>query len=149
MQKKNHGFTKAELLVTTAVMLVLFLVFADFIFNAKYSVRSKVCHANFGKIGQAILVFRSTHNGRMPLKLASLPNRYSLWCPVTGAAYGYRFLPNPLPTDIVCWESWPQTPGHTVLTYLNKPNRNVLAANGDVKTLSEAQFQALHLPITP
>ena len=149
MQKKaRHGLTKAELLVVLGIFLLFFMASSDTIGNAKYAVRSKVCHVNFDKIGQAILVFRSTHNGKMPLNLAALPNKYALSCPVTGAVYGYRFLPNPLPDNIVCWDSQPQTPGHTVLTNLNKPNRNVLAANGNIRTLPEEQFQALHLPAT-
>ncbi len=148
MQKKSHGLTKAELLVVLGIFLVFLVASSDTIGNAKYAVRSKVCHENFAKIGQAILVFRNTHNGKMPPSLAALPPKYSLSCPVTGAAYEYRFLPNPQPTDIICWDNQPQPPKHTVLTNLNKLNRNVLAANGSVRTLSEVQFQALHLPVT-
>ena len=60
-------------------------------------------------------------------------------------SYQYRLLIEPNSADIICWDSHPHRPQHSVFVWLNHPNRNVLLADGQVKNMREDEFQKLHL----
>ena len=75
-------------------------------------------------------------------------------CPLSGFSdapkytehgYDYRLLRKPSRTDIICWDSSPHQPQHGVFLFLNRDNRNVLLANGQVLDMEEKQFRRLHL----
>lgn len=66
--------------------------------------------------------------------------------PAESYRYGYRFLIKPSLTTIICWDSVPHLTRHGLFPFLNRQYRNVLLVNGTVKTLSEDEFEALHLP---
>lgn len=152
--RTTRGFTTAELLVVIAVALVLFSVFGDAVSNAKYNARASSCKANFMVIGPAMQTYQNSHSGKMPPTLKALlpiigskdvfvcvlsPSKQTF--PFSRDAYDYRFLSKPNAKDIICWDSHPHLPQHTIFVWLNRPNRNVLYADGQVKNLPEADFQ--------
>ena len=154
----TRAFTTAELLVVCAICLIVLLAFGDAVSNAKYSAREASCKANFGQIGSALHFYQTSHAERMPPTLkALLPTAGSktiFVCPMSPseqtypfrrAAYDYRFLAQPKGTDVICWDSQPHRPMHSVLVWLNRPNRNVLLADGQVKNMLEDDFEQLHL----
>ena len=88
----------------------------------------------------------------MPLGLKSLVpilgSRNVFMCPVLGInerSYTYRFVSQPHGDDIICWDSGPQQPEHSVFVWLNQKSRNVLYADGSVGTVTEGQFSRLGL----
>ena len=150
MQKKSsHGVTKVELLVTVGIFLLVFLALDDVVKNAKYTTRTKACHKNLTRVGQVLLLYRTAYGGKMPPSLVPLlggpKDKWIPLCPLSGSGYVYRYLAKPVAGDIVCWDSHPHKPEHSVFTFLNQTNRNILTADGNVRTVSERQFQAFHL----
>ena len=156
--RTSRGFTTAELLVVIAIALVLFLPFSDAVSNAKYNARTASCKANFNQMRLAAQSYQDAHGGKLPPTLkALLPITHSrsvFLCPNAGSSgppnyaaigYDYRFLAQPKGTDVICWDTQPHRPMHSVFAWLNRPNRNVLLADGQVKNMPEAQFQRLHL----
>jgi len=100
------------------------------------------------QIGLAIQAHRDNHKGAMPAHLQLLllisKSRGVFWCSLSGY-YEYRFLEKPKNTDIICWDVEPHHPQHGVFVFLNRDNRNVLFADGEVANMEERQFQSLHL----
>ena len=150
MQSRGtRAFTTVELLVVCAIALIVLLCFGDAVSNAPEKARAASCKANLRQIGSAVISYQAGHAGRMPPTLkALLPitgSKGVFRCPYSGIGYDYRFLARPSGTDIICWDTRPHRPSHTVFVWLNHPNRNVLLADGQVKNMSEAEFQRLHL----
>ena len=156
--RTSRGFTTTELLVVVAIALVLFLAFSDAVTNAKYIGRLASCKANFNQVRLAVQSYQTSHGGQMPPTLkALLPITHSrsvFMCPNAGndgppnygaIGYDYRFLVRPKSTDVICWDSRPHRPCHSVFVWLNHPNRNVLLADGQVKNMPEGDFQKLRL----
>ena len=146
------------MLVVLGISLTVLLVFSDTVSNAKYNARVVSCKANFRVIGLAMHSYQASHSGKMPPTLKALqpilksqsvfvcvlsPSEQTY--PFRRTAYDYRFLGKPNGEDIICWDSHQHLPQHTIFVWLNRPNRNVLCADGQVKNLSEIDFQRLHL----
>ena len=97
------------------------------------------------------LLYRTAYGGKMPSSLVPLlsgpKDKWIPLCPLSGSGYVYRYLAKPVAGDIVCWDSQlPISFEHSVFTFLNQTNRNIqLTADGNVRTVSERQFQAFHL----
>jgi hypothetical protein len=140
--------------VVIAGGLFLFAVW-DAIGNAKYHARNVACKSNLKRIGQQIATYRKAHNGQMPDDLTQLqPScKHSAICTITGYelkangrltyyTYAYRRLKAPNATDIISWDRKVHVPQHI---FGNAPCRNVLTANGTVKTLDEKDFISLGL----
>lgn len=149
LQKRfTISFTRVELIVVTAIVLTVFLTFSDLVGNAKYIGRVASCKANLRQIGLATQTYRDNHKGAMPAHLQLLllisKSRGVFWCSLSGY-YEYRFLEKPKNTDIICWDVKPHHPQHAVFVFLNRDNRNVLFADGEVANMEERQFQSLHL----
>lgn len=150
--------TKAALLVGFLVGMALLLAFSDLVSNAKYNARAASCKANFNQIRLAVQSYQAAHGRKLPATLkALLPitrSRGVFQCPDAGnsgppscaaVGYDYRFLTQSKGSDIICWDSRPHRPCHTVFVWLNRSNRNILLADGQVKNLPEDEFQKLHL----
>ena len=158
-RRLTRAFTRIELLIVTAIAMIGIVTFSDFVENAKYTAWVASCKANLKQFGLAIQTYRGNHQDAMPahlqLLLPTLKSRgvsYAL-CRDTSTCrnmtgrqgYVYRFLEKPKKTDIICWDSHPHRRWQTYFTWLNRPNRNVLMADGRVKNMPEAEFQKLHL----
>ena len=147
--RSTKAFTTAELLVVCAICLLVLLAFGDAVSNAKYNARVASCKANFNQIRLAVQFYQAAHGGKMPAALkALLPitrSKGGFRCPYSGIGYDYRFLAQPKGSDIICWDSQPHRPMHSVFIWLNRLNRNVLLADGQVRNMPEAEFQRLHL----
>lgn len=147
--RTRRGFTTAELLVMVAIALVLFLAFGDAVSNAKYNARVASCKANLNQIGLTVLSYQAAHGGKLPATLRVLlpivSSHNVFHCPYAGNGYDYRFVARPEGTDVICWDSRPHQPCHSVFVWLNRPNRNVLLADGQVKNMPEAELQKLRL----
>ena len=152
----TRAFTRVELLITATIVLGFILVFSDAIGNAKYNARAASCRANLKQIGLAVQSYQASHKGAMPTSLKILQpimkSQSVFECVLssnvgsfTRRGYNYRFLAQPNSTDIICWDSSPHHPQHSVLVFKNRDNRNVLLANGQVVNVPEEQFQRLHL----
>ena len=147
--RSTKAFTAAELLVVCAICLTVLLTFGDAVSNAKYNARAASCKANFRQIKVAMQTYQAAHGGKMPTALKALfPITHSqsvFLCSYSGTVYDYRFLAQPKASDIICWDSHPHRPMHSVFVWLNRPNRNVLRADGQVTNLPEDEFQRLRL----
>ncbi len=147
--RSTKAFTTAELLVVCVICLTVLLTFGDAVSNAKYNARAASCKANFRQIKIAMQFYQAAHGGKMPAAMKSLlPITHSkgvFHCPEDGSGYDYRFLTQPKGSDIICWDSRPHRPMHSVFVWLNRPARNVLRADGQVKNLPEDEFQRLRL----
>lgn len=144
----SKAFTRVELLVVLGVSLTVLLIFSDAISNAKYCTRAASCKAQLHQIGLAVHTYQDTHAGKMPPTLKMLQpamgSQSPFICPSTGGCE-YRLLSAAHPADIIVWDSQPHQPTHSVLFFLNHPNRNVLLADGQVQNMSEEQFSSLYL----
>ena len=137
------------------VVIAMFILPGEMVSYAKYSSRAAQCRANLKRVGVDIFSYQAKHTGRMPPSLKVLyptvVSQLVLVCPDSGfvngkeVSYDYRLLSKPSSTDAICWDSRPQTRWQTYLVWLNRPNRNVLYADGQVKNLPEDEFQKLHL----
>jgi hypothetical protein len=150
--------TKAALLVGFSIGIALLLAFSDLVSNAKYNERVASCKANLRVIGLAVESYQASHSAKMPATLKALQpilkSQSPFVCPLSPSeqtfpfrqsAYDYRFLSHPKGTDIICWDSHLHLPQHTIFVWLNRPNRNVLLADGQVLNMDEVRFQQLHL----
>jgi len=151
--------TKIALWCVAVIVLAMLILPGESISYMKYNAAFAMCKMNLKQVGLAVQTYRGSHAGKMPPALIALPpiinSQSPFWCPLSGnettratyheVAYRYRFLGKPNAADIVCWDSHPHRRWQIYFTWLNRPNRNVLLADGQVKNMSEAEFQKLHL----
>jgi hypothetical protein len=146
---QSKGFTKVELLVVIVVLLAIRLPFYDAVSDSPYRARDITCKSNLHQIVLAVLSYRAAHQHGMPPGLKSLlpllGSRAVFLCPVTEGGYTYRFINQPHAENIICWDSNPHQPNHSIFVWLNQERRNVLYADGKVGTVSEGQFKRLRL----
>lgn len=158
--KTIRGFTAKKFILTgmVTVFLLIALLCYDAASNAPFQGRAIICQSNLFQIGRAITTYRNEHGGKVPPDfhslIAALRSKTALVCPLTGyvtspvyleRSYTCRFPTRPNDSDTLCWDSGAHHPWHTVFRFMNHDSRNVLYANGKVVTLSEQQFQHLHL----
>ncbi len=120
------------------------------------------CKNNLKQIGGAVARYAVDQEGRMPRAVADLKDWGYLLdesvftCPGAEAAHvggvfreEYRYLYRPLETpkddDIISWDGRPHVVHRRVFWLLKRSYRNVLFANGEIKSIPEEQFQALGL----
>ena len=147
--------TKIVLWFVAIVALAMFFLPGESVSYMKYNSATAQCRANLKRISVDILAYQAKHAGKMPPSLKVLyptvVSQLILVCPDSGfvngkeVSYDYRPLSKPSNTDAICWDSHPQQRWQTYFVWLNRPNRNVLCADGQVKNLPEAEFQRLHL----
>ena len=150
--------TKIALWLLAIVVIAMVILPGELISYEKYNARFVTCKMNLKQVGLAVQTFRSAHGGETPPTLKALlpilKSRSPFMCPLSGTeatptyhevAYQYRFLSKPNETDIICWDSHPHRRWQTYFVWLNRPNRNVLLADGQVRNMPEAEFQRLHL----
>ena len=150
--------TKIVLWFVAIVVIAMVILPGELISYDKYSARFVTCKTNLKQVGLAVQTFRSAHGGGMPPTLKALlpilKSRSPFMCPLSGTeatptyhevAYQYRFISKPNETDIICWDSHPHRRWQIYFVWLNRPNRNVLLADGQVINMQEAEFQKLHL----
>ncbi len=150
--------TKIVLWFVAIVALAMLILPGESISYIKYNATFAMCKANLKQVGLAVQIYRSAHAGKIPPTLKALlpilKSRSPFMCPLSGneatptyheVAYQYRFLSRPNQTDIICWDSHPHRRWQIYFVWLNRPNRNVLLADGQVKNISEEEFQHLHL----
>jgi prepilin-type processing-associated H-X9-DG protein len=147
--------TNFALLAVFAVILILglfMLSFVDAVWNSKYLARAASCNSSLTYLGYEITGYRKTHHGQVPPNLRALilmigfEDRGVLMCPLSyDHVYTYHCVKNPGPNDPIAWDYGPHVPMHSLLRFLNRPNRNVLYADGRVVNMPEEAFQKLHL----
>jgi hypothetical protein len=111
------------------------------------------CHSNLKVVGLAMSMYKDDFNGQLPPSLDMLVKYVDkdlyFACPGSPSAKGavpYFYSPeqNPEPNDMICWDPSLHTIRHGIFGLLSTKQRNVLFADGKVRTLSEPDFQKLH-----
>lgn len=147
--------TKIALWLLAIVVIAMLILPGESISYMKYNEAFATCKVNLKQIRVDIFAYQAKHAGKMPPSLKVLyptvVSQLILVCPDSGfvngteVSYDYRVLSKPSSTDVICWDSRPQQRWQTYFVWLNRPNRNVLLADGQVKNIREEEFQKLHL----
>ena len=125
------------------------MVINDWLDHGHYVARNLVCRSALLQLGEQIQRFGKRNGGKMPTGLLDpsldIPRAWMLQCPMSARmTYVFDFTADQRPDRPICWDGQPHVPAR-IFPWLNKPQRNVLLADGTVRTLPEPEFQALRL----
>ena len=142
-------------------VIILFLIVFEFSFDrmikvAKYRARNQSCLSNLRVIGTRLTHYRQQH-GIMPQSLRFV-QKYAgdaaFHCPLetypypradnSETGYLYQYMPEPHNDAIICWDRQPHHPVSMFSSH-DVECRNVLQADGAVRTISEEQFSKMRL----